>query len=116
LIKKIYRLKSPKDFRKAYQKGKSLVNPYLVLYCRKNQKDQYRIGFSISKKVGKAVIRNRVKRRLREICRLHERIFPKGWDLIFVARVRIKDASYRVMEKSVFDLVKRMGDQSWFNY
>ncbi len=108
MIKRIYRLKSPKDFRQAYQKGKSLVNPYLVLYYRKNQKSYYRIGFSISKKVGKAVVRNRIKRRLRDICRLHEGIFPRGMDLIFVARVRIKDAKYHTMEKHLVDLVNRI--------
>jgi ribonuclease P protein component len=110
LIKKIYRLKSPKDFRQTYQKGKSIANAYLVLYFRKNLKDKYRIGISVSKKVGKAVVRNRVKRRLREICRLNEDIFPKGFDLIFVARVRIKDASYHRMEKSLLDLVRKIGN------
>ena len=110
MIKRIYRLKSPKDFRQTYQKGKSIVNAYLVLYFRKNFKDKYRIGISVSKKVGKAVVRNRIKRRLREICRLHEGIFPKGFDLIFVARVRIKDISYQTMEKSLLDLVKKIGN------
>lgn len=110
LIKKNFRLKSPKDFRQAYQKGKSIVNAYLVLYYKKNFKDSYRIGISVSKKVGKAVVRNRVKRRLREICRLNEKIFPKGFDLIFVARVRIKDASYQTMEKSLLDLVRKLGN------
>lgn len=109
LIKKVYRLKSPKDFRQAYQKGKSIVNAYLVLYYRKNLRNEYRIGFSVSKKVGKAVIRNRIKRRLREICRLNEKIFPPGLDLIVVARVRVKDASYRIMEKSLLDLVRKIG-------
>lgn len=110
LIKKIYRLKSPKDFRQAYQKGRSVVNAYLVLYFRKNFKDVYRIGISVSKKVGKAVIRNRIKRRLREICRLNEDVFPKGLDLIFVARAKIKNASYKTMEKSLLDLVKKIGN------
>lgn len=113
MIKKMYRLKSPKDFRQAYQKGKSLVNPYLVLYYRKNNKKDYRIGFSVSKKIGKAVIRNRVKRKLREICRLHEIIFPKGFDFIFIARVRVKDASYRTMERSILDLMGKMGNNEW---
>ena len=108
MIKKIYRLKSPKDFRHAYQKGKSIVNSNLVLYYRKNLKDQYRIGFSVSKKVGKAVVRNKVKRKLREVCRLNEKIFPQGLDLIFVARVRVKDASYRTIERSLLDLVRKM--------
>ncbi|MGI6679464.1 MAG: ribonuclease P protein component [Dehalobacterium sp.] len=107
-MKKVYRLKSPKDFRLTYSKGKSLVNPYLVLYYRKNKKDTYRIGFSVSKKVGKAVVRNRVKRKLREICRLNANLFINGYDYIFVVRVRSKDASYQKLEKKVLDLIQRM--------
>lgn len=109
MIKKIYRLKSPRDFRQAYKWGKSIVNPYLVLYYQKNKRQEYRIGFSVSKKVGKAVVRNRVKRKLREICRLHQDIFPYGYDIIFVARVRANNASYQVIEKHLLDLVKKMG-------
>ncbi|MCR6545645.1 ribonuclease P protein component [Dehalobacterium formicoaceticum] len=107
-MKQAYRLKSPKDFRLTYKKGKSLVNPYLVLYFRKNQKNTYRIGFSVSKKVGKAVIRNRVKRKLREICRLNEKLFSIGYDYIFVVRVRSKDASYHKLEKNLLDLIHKM--------
>lgn len=110
MLKVCYRLKSPKDFRRTYQKGKFLTNPYLVVYYRKNRQNTYRIGFSVSKKIGKAVVRNRVKRRLREICRLNENLFPSGWDFIFVARVKIKDASYQVMEKSLTGLMKRIRD------
>lgn len=109
MIKRIYRLKSPKDFRQAYRYGKSIVNSYLVIYYRNNKKEKYRIGFSISKKVGKAVIRNKIKRRLREICRLNENSFPQGLDIIIVARVRVNKVSYAIIEKSVLDLIKKIG-------
>lgn len=111
MLKSCYRLKSPKDFRRTYQKGKFITNPYLVVYFRKNRQSNYRIGFSVSKKIGKAVVRNRVKRRLREICRLNESLFPNGWDFIFVARVKIKDASYQTMEKSLINLMKRIREK-----
>ena len=109
MIKRVYRLKSPRVFRQAYQKGKSVVNPYLVLYYRKNMRKQYRIGISVSKKVGKAVARNRIKRKLREICRLNENVFPAGYDLIFVARAKTKDASYQKLEKNLLSLVQKIG-------
>lgn len=72
-------------------------------------RDEYRIGFSVSKKIGKAVVRNKVKRRLREVCRLNEKIFPQGFDLIIVARVRIKTASYSIIEKSLLDSIRKTG-------
>jgi len=72
-------------------------------------KEEYRIGFSVSKKIGKAVMRNKIKRRLREVCRLNESIFPIGLDLIIVARVRIKNASYSIIEKSLLDSIRKIG-------
>lgn len=108
MLKISYRLKSPKEFRQIYQKGKFLAGPYLVMHFRKNGLECYRIGFSVSKKVGKAVVRNRVKRKLREICRLHEDLFPTGWDFIFVAREKSNSASYGEMEKNLVKLVKRI--------
>lgn len=108
MLKECYRLKRPKDFRRTYQKGKFCANPYLVLYYVKNGQDGLRIGFSVSKKVGQAVVRNRVKRRLREICRLHEEIFPKGYDFVFVARAQSKEADYHLIEKNLLNLVGRI--------
>lgn len=111
MIKKNHRLRSPRDFRQAYKNGKSVVNAYLVLYYRRNKENNnnFRIGFTVSKKIGSAVVRNRVKRRLKEICRLNENIFSLGYDYVFVARVRMKDASYKTMEKSLLNLVKKIG-------
>ena len=57
------RLKDRNDFRRIYQRGKSVANPLFILYYRPNRQLGYRVGFSVSKKVGKAVVRNRVKRR-----------------------------------------------------
>ena len=54
-------------FRRLYARGKSAANSYLVIYCRKNGSTENRIGYTVSKKLGHAVVRNRVRRRLREI-------------------------------------------------
>ncbi|MGI6711253.1 MAG: ribonuclease P protein component [Bacillota bacterium] len=112
MIKVLYRLKKREDFKKTYQKGWKVVGPYLILYYRKNNLDIYRIGFSVSKKVGKAVVRNRVKRILREICRLNEELFPQGWDFIFIARNRVKDVNYRVVERSLVKMVHKVKDKN----
>ena len=85
-------------FRRLYQKGKSAANKYLVIYCRRNGSPENRIGYTVSSKLGHAVVRNRVRRRLREIYRLHESQFRPGWDLVVVARSRAVDAPYKKLE------------------
>jgi ribonuclease P protein component len=67
----IYRLKKNAEFRVVYRKGKSFSNNLLVLYIYKNKKDFNRLGIVVSKKVGKSVIRNRIKRLIKESFRLN---------------------------------------------
>ena len=74
-------IKQNYEFRRLYSKGKSCANAYLVVYCRKNRAGRSRIGYTVSNKVGHAVVRNRIRRRLREIYRLHERQIARGYDL-----------------------------------
>ena len=59
------------EFRRIYRKGRSVVSPCLVVYCQKNRRGQSRLGVTVSTKLGHAVVRNRVRRRLREIYRLN---------------------------------------------
>ena len=87
-------------FRRLYRKGKSAAGKYLVIYCRKNGSDENRIGLTVSAKLGHAVVRNRLRRRLREIYRLHESRFQPGWDIVVVARSRAVDAPYQKLEKN----------------
>ena len=76
-----------KDYRRLYYKGKSAVDPALVTYALRNRiPGQNRIGITVTKKIGKAVIRNRCKRVIRAAYRLLEPQLPEGWDFIFVAR------------------------------
>ena len=96
-------------FRRLYQKGRSSANKYLVLYCRKNHSAENRVGYTVSAKLGHAVVRNRVRRRLREIYRLHEGQFAPGWDLVVVARTRAVDAPYRKLEQAYLSLAEKMG-------
>lgn len=81
-------LKSNRDFRRLYSRGKQAVAPTMVLYTRKNRLKENRLGITTGKKLGNAVTRNRIRRRLREIYRLHEEEFLPGRDLVVVARVR----------------------------
>jgi ribonuclease P protein component len=69
-LKKNERLKKNKEFRKIYNKGKSYVHPLIVLYVLPNSLGKNRVGFTVSKRIGNAVQRNRVKRLLKENYRL----------------------------------------------
>ncbi len=96
-------------FRRLYHKGKSCANKYLVLYCRKNGSQENRIGLTVSGKLGHAVVRNKIRRRLREIYRLHEAEFRPGWDIVVVARSRAVDAPYQALEQAYLSLAGRLG-------
>ena len=102
-------LKGNYAFRRLYTKGKSSVQPAVVLYCRKNGSGRNRLGLTTGTKVGKAVIRNRVRRRLREIYRLHEGEFRQGWDLVVVARSRAAEAPYGELEAQVLKAAGKLG-------
>lgn len=96
-------------FRRLYQKGKSAANRYLVLYCRRNGSEGNRIGYTVSAKLGKAVVRNRVRRRLREVYRLHEEQFSPGWDIVVVARSRCVAADFGKLTEAYLSLAEKAG-------
>ena len=85
------------------------ANGHLVLYARKNRLDTNRVGITVSKKLGKAHIRNRVRRRIREVYRLNEEKFQPGWDIVVVARVKAIDASFDALTKSYLSLAAKAG-------
>ena len=93
-------------FRRLYHSN-GFADGFLVLYARKNRLDTNRIGITVSKKLGHAVVRNRTRRRLREVYRLNEEKFQPGWDLVVVARTRSVDASFDQLTKSYLKLAKK---------
>ena len=97
------------EFRRIYRKGKSVVSPYMVLYCQKNRQGRTRLGVTVSTKLGKAVVRNRVRRRFRELWRLHKEQMISGWDIILVARVRAVEAPYQKLDKVYSMLLREAG-------
>ena len=101
-------IKLNSDFRRIYAKGKSAVSPSVVVYCRKNHLGTNRVGFTVSKKLGKAVVRNRIRRRLREIVRLNGARTEQGYDLILVARGRAAEADYHRLEADVLNCLERL--------
>ena len=102
-------LKKNSDFRRLYSRGKSAVTPYMVVYCRRNKEHGNRLGYTVSTKLGHAVVRNRVRRRLREIYRLNShKLFP-GYDIVIVARTRCVEGDYWKMEKAFLSACEKLG-------
>lgn len=108
-MKQTISIKSNHDFQRLYHKGKSAASPFLAVYVRKNRVGRNRLGFTVGKKVGGAVVRNRVRRKLKEIYRLHEEEFQTGCDIVVVARVRAAFSSYHQLEKSFLTLADKLG-------
>ena len=102
-------LKENHLFRRAYHRGRSAADSRLALYVRGNGQKGSRLGLTVSTKVGCAVVRNRVRRRLREIYRLNEDRLAGGRDVVVVARVRAASSDYRQLEKSFLRLSDKLG-------
>jgi ribonuclease P protein component len=99
------RLKARKDFVSVYRKGRAWVSQFLVLRALPNDLPHHRCGFVVSKRVGKAVVRNRLKRRLRE--GLRPLAVQPGWDLILLARPLAARASYHELREAIANLLSR---------
>lgn len=100
------RLKKNIDFKRVYNNKNSVANKHLVFYTLKTNGES-RIGFSISKRVGNAAVRNKIKRRLREISRLNSYKIKDGYDIICIVRVLAKDVDYKTLNGSFLHLLKK---------
>ena len=95
-------------FQRLYR-TRGQANSFLVLYARPNRTGTNRVGITVSKKLGKAHIRNRVRRRFREVYRLNEEKFLPGWDIVLVARSRAIDADFADLTRACLSLAKKAG-------
>lgn len=103
-LKNLISLKNSREFDLVYKNGKSYANKYLVMYIRKNELKENRIGISVSKKVGNSVVRHRITRLIRESYRLHEADLITGLDIVIVARVNAKGKNYWDIESAFMHL------------
>ncbi len=99
-------IKENRLFRRTYSKGCKCICSELVLYCLKNKQEENFLGVTVSKKLGKAVIRNKVRRRIKEIIRLNEENIKKGYFIVVVARTKAVYTPYEVIEEKLMSLLE----------
>ena len=100
-----FRITKNKEFAQIHREGRSAANRLLVIRTLPNGLEWSRFGFVVSKRVGNAVTRNRVKRRLRELVR-QSRV-KGGWDAVFIARRGAENAEFRQLKRATDNLLRR---------
>lgn len=111
-VQKEYRLRNREDFSKIYRFGKSVANHQFVIYYKNRHKDAlghngFRVGISASKKVGNAVVRNRLRRIIKEIWRKHQSQIVPHYDYIVIVRKAAVNLDYHQLEKSMLHVLKK---------
>ena len=101
-------LKKNHEFRRLYNKGKSAASQCAVVYFRRNGSPENRLGITVSTKLGGAVKRNRIRRRLKEVYRLNEKALATGYDIVLVARMKSQYVRFSELESSVLSLFRNL--------
>jgi ribonuclease P protein component len=104
-----FRLHRSNEIQRVRRVGKSYAHPLIVLIAARSDTSERRLAVTVSRMVGNAVIRNRVRRRLREAFRAEARRVPPGWDLVLVARPKAAEAEYRDLHAALDELLARSG-------
>lgn len=112
MLPRRFRLTRSRDFTKTRRAGRPAGSALLVLYVLPKRSPDLRIGFSVSKKVGKATVRTRVKRLMREAVRHQLPRIRSGQDLVFIARPASAQANYAQIEETVCYLLLKTGSAS----
>lgn len=108
-MKRKFRLRSNREIGELRRTGRAWANSMLVLIARPNALEHSRFGFSVSRRIGSAVRRNRVRRLLREAARLRFGQLFLGWDLLVIARAPIAGADFWVVDEALADALGRAG-------
>ena len=105
-MKKRFRVKKEKDFNAIFKEGKSFANRKFVIYRLQNNEQHFRVGLSVSKKLGNAVMRNQIKRRIRHILIEHKNQLVENVDFVVIARKGVEILDYAEMEKNLLHVLK----------
>lgn len=105
-MKKSFRVKREKDFKAIFKDGTSFANRKFVVYQLENQQNHFRVGLSVSKKLGNAVTRNQIKRRIRHILQSVKGSLVEHVDFVVIARKGVEILEYAEMEKNLLHVLK----------
>lgn len=105
-MRKSFRVKREKDFKAIFKDGTSFANRKFVVYQLENQQNHFRVGLSVSKKLGNAVTRNQIKRRIRHILQSVKGSLVEHVDFVVIARKGVETLEYAEMEKNLLHVLK----------
>lgn len=106
-MKKEFRVKKNKEFQEAFKKGKSFANRQFVVYSlKKPEQEHFRIGLSVSKKIGNAVTRNQIKRYIRQAFHEMENEIQHQFDFIIIARKPVAEMNFQEIKRSLTHVLK----------
>jgi ribonuclease P protein component len=110
-MRRKHRLRANADFQRVRREGRSLAHPLLVILTLANGLEHSRFGFAVGRRIGKAVDRNRIKRRMRELVRVRVQKgeIAAGWDVVFIARHPMRDASFHQVDEAIGLMLRRAG-------
>jgi ribonuclease P protein component len=108
-VRATQRLRNSHEFRRVREQGRCWSDSRLVLCVHPNELATVRCGYAVSKHIGNAVRRNRIKRLMRESVRTYGDLLLSGWDIVIIARPRVSGASYWDVQSSVGHLLQQAG-------
>ncbi len=111
-MKKINIVKENRDFQRIISENRVFKNKDFVIYASRNDLLTYRFGISVGKKIGTAVLRNKLKRQIRSIVDRNKKIYENNWDCIIIVRKRCLDLTFAEMEKSFCSLIDNIKKSS----
>lgn len=106
-MKRSFSLRRGAEFQHVWDEGKSFVHPLLILRVRPNGAERCRFGFVAGRKIGKATVRNRVKRWMRESVRRHLPLIVPGWDMIWIARAEAAQSTFAEIDTAIVNVLQR---------
>jgi len=108
-MKKEYRIKKSQEIEMVMKKGFSKASPYFIVYkCANPKHSNFRLAISVGKKLGNAVVRNKVKRRIRAICTKHTAVIDPKFDYFIIARKGAADIDFQTFEIGLEQILARM--------
>ncbi len=105
-MKSHYYVKSNREFQNIINLKKSIANKTYILYKKENNLKYHRFGLSVGKKVGNAVVRNKIKRQLRHILRENDLTTSKGYDLVIIVRKNVLEKSFEIRKRDLIHILK----------